>query len=228
MFSLQGGLQGGPAILSPADQLNGNNGFGDTNVLDIDPFTDKHCARLNSGSYCNATTADGVDLYKDVQAAINAAAGTLKSQGSIELFTPLKLDGVIGPGTAALAFEVLMAAAPTTRTKVWLADPRSAETALMSPLLASQPQFAKETFAEIAETGLTTPVSPVETPATSETPSEPLSPTTPTTTVPAPTPAATAPKVFWTRKKKVIAFAGAGALAVGLLALVLWMRNRAA
>jgi hypothetical protein len=50
----------------------------------------------------------------------------------------------------------------------------------------------------------------------------PETPAVPTPAKQAPTP----PKVFWTRKKKVVAVASAGVLAVGLLALVLWMRKR--
>ncbi len=221
MFSLQGGLQGGPAVVTLADQLGGGNGFGASNILDIDPFTEKHCARHNSGSYCKATTTDGDELYKEVQTSINAAAGTLKSQGLIELFTPLKVDGVIGPATADLASQVLMAAAVTSRTKVWLDDPRSVQSELLAPLLAAQPQYAKETFDEIAATGLTTPPS-VPTPSEPTTPTESSEPEVPVPAKPAPE----APKVFWTRRKKIVAVAGAGALAVGLLALVLWMRNR--
>lgn len=222
MFSLQGGLQGGPAVVTLADQLSGND-VGASNILDIDPFTDKSCARHNTGSYCKATTTDGDELFKEVQAAINAAAGTLKSRGAIDLFTPLKVDGVIGPATADLATQVLMAADVTARTKVWLDDPRSVKTELMAPLLAAQPQYAKETFDEIASAGLMPPPMLPTTPTPTE--PEPTTPSEPEIPVPA-KPAAAAPKVFWTRRKKIVAVAGAGALAVGLLALVLWMRNR--
>jgi hypothetical protein len=223
MFSLQGGLQGGPAILTPAEQLNGH-GMGEaSSVLDIEPFTDKHCARLNSGSHCSATTADGVDLFKDVQVAVNKAASALRVVGKLDPYTALKIDGVIGPSTADLATAVLLAADPTTRSKVWLNDPRSMKTELMAPLLASQPQYAVETFTEIAEQARPTPVQPVS----PVEPSAPVPETSPPGTVPAPAPAAEPPKVFWTRKKKIVAVAGVGVLAVGLLALVLWMRNRA-
>jgi hypothetical protein len=93
----------------------------------------------------------------------------------------------------------------------------------MAPLLASQPQYAVETFTEIAEQARPTPVQPVS----PVEPSAPVPETSPPGTVPAPAPAAEPPKVFWTRKKKIVAVAGVGVLAVGLLALVLWMRNRA-
>jgi hypothetical protein len=222
-------LQGGPPIAGPAEQLGGPGLSANTNILDIEPFLDKHCSRHNSGSYCKATTTDGVELFKSVQIAVNAAAGTLKSRGALDLFTPLKVDGVLGPATARLASEVLMALEPLTqRAKVWLDDPRSVKVELMAPLLAAQPQYAKETFEEIATAGLTTPPT---LPPQPEQPTQPA-PTEPAPTEPAPVPKPTtpqpaaAPKVFWTRKKKIVAMAGVGVLALGLLVTVLWMRKR--
>ncbi|OFZ80097.1 MAG: hypothetical protein A2583_03310 [Bdellovibrionales bacterium RIFOXYD1_FULL_53_11] len=209
-------LQGGPAILSLADQLSGN-GENVESPLDVNPFLEKHCSRFNTGTSCKADTADGVALFEGVQRAINAASKELVLQ-----IEELKIDGIIGPKTADVAYSVLKAVGPEDpNAKVWLEDPRSAAFESMAPLLASQPQFAHDTFSAIAFAAET---SKIRDDIEKTSPDTPVSP--PPVTVTVPSPPVIPPKVFWTRRKKIIAVVGISAVVVGVVSLLLWRGNQ--